>query len=610
MEELIREFEGKEFLRSLQFDKETLNEDECTVELSVSSEYPVLREFGYEILDHTEESIRWERLKAGAAVRDTHTGDQVGIIERAWIDPVTKKLRNQIRFSKNTERAKEICADVKDGIRKNVSIKYQIYKGVVDKEVNGIRYIRITDWEPIHVSMEPDGADPTVGVTRDLEVKSSGDEKLLNEIKKIVNEEINNKITIQKERSTMGNQVTLNERELQEKERVETIDMIVREFKGEVKDVNLVEEGEKFKKLFRSAQDFSNLVFELTSKKVQAIAKPSVDLNNKEGRSYSIINAINYMINPRANNNCLEAEVSRDMEAVFGSKPSGLWIPTSQLKRDLTAGGAGTGAELVPTVLYDDEYIAHLKNETAAGQLGVRMMMGVGEVKFPKLLTGTTPNWKAGNTATDESTPTTGTVSFSPNRVGTYVDIDKTLLKQTRLSAQAIISQDLQDSVDVAIDAAMFHGTGTEQILGLDGIASIGTITSNGASLSWADALSIAAKVKIAKASKLGSMGFAFNPSVEAELKARPRETGYPVYVMGDDGKIGGYNALVTNQVNDANMFFGVWNQGIYVFWDGLDLTVDNITLAKEHMIRLVVNQLCDFNVRHAGAFVKVTGFS
>ena len=179
---------------------------------------------------------------------------------------------------------------------------------------------------------------------------------------------------------------------------------------------------------------------------------------------------------------------------------------------------------------------------------------------------------------------------------------------QSDPSAESIVRQDLLDTLDVSVDAAMFHGSGASgQITGLAGIATIGDVP--GSSLNWAGALSFPKKVKVAKAAKLGAMSYVFNPGVEAILKSRPKESGYPQYIMDPDGGIGGYGTLISNQVNDGYIFFGVWNQAIFVFWDAFDIVVDPYSKATEYCVRLTVNQLCDFDVRHAGAFVACEDF-
>ena len=52
------------------------DDDQMEFRATISSELPVTRWFGREILDHTDASIRMGRLNGGAAVLDRHHGDQ------------------------------------------------------------------------------------------------------------------------------------------------------------------------------------------------------------------------------------------------------------------------------------------------------------------------------------------------------------------------------------------------------------------------------------------------------------------------------------------------------------------------------------------------------
>ena len=403
--------------------------------------------------------------------------------------------------------------------------------------------------------------------------------------------------------------VTINEEKvLAEKERATAIEALHNDFKDKVVGVNLGEIKNLFMKGGKSAEEFSDVIFKNIQEQ-NALNKPTVELSKKEKQEYSLLRAINYMINPRSGKN-LEVEVSEELAAKFKRQPEGLFVPQSIL-RDFQAGATNAGKELVPTDHLGSEFIEHLKNDTIAGQLGVRFIVNAkGNIQIPKLTGGTTFGWAATeNAAVDESTPATALVEFSPKRGGTYVDISKTLMIQSDPSAEAIVRQDLKDTLDVAVDAAMFHGTGSSgQITGLAGISGVGA--GDAASLTWAKALAFPKNVKVAKAAKLGSMSFAFNPTVEATLKSRAKESGYPQYIMGESGGIGGYGTLVSNQINDDYIFFGVWNQAIFVFWDAFDIVVDPFTLATTYMVKMTVNQLCDFDVRHAGAFVVASDFS
>jgi len=151
--------------RSVTFARETVNADARTVELSFSSEEPYERYFGQEILDHSPASVRLGRLNDGGALLcDHNTRDHVGVIEKAFIGQ-DRKGRAIVRFGKSA-RAEEIFQDVCDGIRRNVSVSYDVHKMILEKTENERDWYRVTDWEPLEVSLVSVPADATVGVGR------------------------------------------------------------------------------------------------------------------------------------------------------------------------------------------------------------------------------------------------------------------------------------------------------------------------------------------------------------------------------------------------------------------------------------------------------------
>src|SRR3990167_6477258 len=136
-----------------------------------SSEYPVERMFwvegqmvpGMEVLVHTPEACDLSRLASGGALRDEHYGDQICVILSASITS-DKKMEVRARYRKAERGALVVFQDVADGIRKNVSIRYEPKKFVrTAKLVDGKPVFEVTRWEAIHVAHVPDPADPTVG---------------------------------------------------------------------------------------------------------------------------------------------------------------------------------------------------------------------------------------------------------------------------------------------------------------------------------------------------------------------------------------------------------------------------------------------------------------
>ncbi|MGL4369109.1 MAG: HK97 family phage prohead protease, partial [Spirochaetota bacterium] len=159
-----RKIESEMLYRSVQLDPETINKESRTVELSFSSEEPVKRWYGTEILDHSDSAVRLGRINSKGPLLDSHDlTRQIGVIEKAWIDPATRKGRALVRIG-NSQLAEEVYRDMTDGIRVNVSVGYRVHKLVLEEESESREMYRATDWEPYEISSVSAPADITVGI--------------------------------------------------------------------------------------------------------------------------------------------------------------------------------------------------------------------------------------------------------------------------------------------------------------------------------------------------------------------------------------------------------------------------------------------------------------
>ena len=117
---VIEKVKGSQQSRAFLLSRDaTIDTDARTVELVFSTENPVDRWFGREVLGHDEGEINLERFEDGAAVLVGHNlDDHVGVVERAWIED--GKGRAVVRFGTG-ERASEVFQNVVDGIWRHVS---------------------------------------------------------------------------------------------------------------------------------------------------------------------------------------------------------------------------------------------------------------------------------------------------------------------------------------------------------------------------------------------------------------------------------------------------------------------------------------------------------
>lgn len=178
----ISEQIGKAAERTVTLERASIkvNEEDRTVELCFSTENPVERWGGYEILDHSPGAADLRRLNKGGPVLLCHVRTmQTGAVVKgtARIDE-DRKARATIKFSRST-LGQETMQDVADEIRTSVSVRYIPRKMILEKQdkEKGNTY-RVTKWEALEISFEPIEADITCGVGRSAEEESQSLEAL------------------------------------------------------------------------------------------------------------------------------------------------------------------------------------------------------------------------------------------------------------------------------------------------------------------------------------------------------------------------------------------------------------------------------------------------
>jgi len=156
-----------EFKRGFSFKREAIDEENRRVELAFSSEVPYRRHFGMEVLGHGKDEVDLSRLGDGThpLLLNHDRNQQIGVVETAAIgkDGVG---RSTVRFSKSA-LGEEIFQDVRDGIRSQASVAYEVNDWKINEKDNGEDEWRATNWQPFEVSIVSIAADTSVGVGRD-----------------------------------------------------------------------------------------------------------------------------------------------------------------------------------------------------------------------------------------------------------------------------------------------------------------------------------------------------------------------------------------------------------------------------------------------------------
>lgn len=585
-------------------DRRSVDEKARRVRVAVSSEEPVARSYGDEILDHSEGAIDFSFLASGRAplLLDHDPEKQIGVVEKVELDRSARRTRATVRFGKGA-LADEVFRDVVDGIRANISVGYRINK-MVREDRDGLTAYRATNWTPLEVSIVSIPADASVGVGRSAEQPS---------------------IQIIEERNSAMSEVNLDA------VRAEASDAARSAYAKQVQEIlalgakmNKRELADKAIADGLSADQFRGVLLEQMDPRPLVKPAHEVGLNEKERGSYSLLRAIQAASTGKWDKAGFERELSEDIAKRVGKDARGFYVPTdiAWAQRDVQTGtGSGTskGGYLVGTDHMGDAFIDALRARLVIASLGARVMTGLqGNVAIPKLATATTVAFVAEGNAPTEGAPVFSQVSMSPKTVAGYVDISRRLSIQSDPSVEQILRNDITAQIARKIDQVAIKGGGSNEPVGILGTSGIGAPTSlgaNGGAPTFAMLVELEREVAIDNALD-GSLAYLTNPKVIAKLRQTPRQsTGVEGnFIMGEAMNLMGYNVASTNLVPSdytkgstgtalSAMIFGNFNDLMLGFWSGLDVVVDTASLSTAGGTRIAFFQDVDVAVRNAESF-------
>ena len=580
--------------------------DERTFEFPFSSEYPVARYFGNEILSHDSGAADLSRLNDGAPLLFNHDPDRViGVVERAYIDDKSRRGYARVRFSRNPF-AQEILRDVQDGILRNVSFGYSINK--MEERSSG-DFIA-TSWSALELSTVAIPADPSVGFGRSLNSKNQPAAPAAPQPDPIP----------EMENTTPDLAVVRAEAAEAERSRISGITSLCD--KHNLNDLagELVRGG-------KSIDDARAAVLERLGSAQKPVSEKAAEigLTEKEVRNFSFIRAINALAHPtdrKAQEAArFEYEVSEAAASAMGKESRGIMVPAEVLKRDLNVGTATAGGNTVATDLLAANFIDLLRNKAVVMGLGTQMLTGLqGNIAIPRATGGATAYWVAESGSPTESQAAFDQVTMSGKTVGAFSDISRKLLLQSSIDVEGYVRNDLATVLALAIDSAAIEGTGSSNqptgILNTSGIGSIAGGT-NGAAPSYANIVGLETEVAQDNAD-IGSLSYLTNTKVRGKLKQTYTNSTYgEIPVFGADGTMNGYNVAVTNQVPSnltkctasgvcSAIIFGNFADLIVGMWGSLDLMVDPYTASTSGTVRVVALQDLDIAVRHPESFAAM----
>ena len=581
-----------------------IDEENRTVRIGVSSEQPVSRSFGLEVLDHKRESIDTAFMDSKTApfLLDHDMSQVIGVVEDFKIDETAKRTTAVVRFGKG-ELASEIFEDVKDGIRKNISVGYKVNK--MERDSNDIigDHYRATSWSPMEISSVSIPADQSVlvGVGRKNKQELNFKDIKMSEENKIDSNAIRSEATESAKAEMLKNAKEISALGKHHGQR-------------DLAD-NAIQNG-------MSVEQFRGVLLDnISNDKPLDVAPATVGLNQKEKGEYSLIRAVNAASTGDWSKAGYERELSEDIAQRTGKEARGFYMPSDLNwgQRDQTVSPTSAGGFLVGTDHLADQFISALYAKLTVGELGARVMTGLkGNVAIPKLSAETTNTaFVAEGGAPTEGAATFAQVTMTPKTLASYVDCSRKLMLQSDPSVEAVLRNDIISQFARKIDSVAINGGGSNEPSGIiPGVPSGNVVAmgTNGLAPTYAKIVELIKAVDVSNAMG-GNPSFLTNPKVIAALRTIAKQSGGAEgnFIMEAASDILGYNIASTTLVpsnlakgtgsNLSAAIFGDFTNVMLGFWSGVDVVVDTSSLSTSGGTRLAFFQDLDVGIRRGEGF-------
>ena len=378
---------------------------------------------------------------------------------------------------------------------------------------------------------------------------------------------------------------------------------------------------------FRAAMDEVNALTQelndarsIEAAEQAAAARQLQDLEKKENRRFSITKFIREAAEGKLTG--LEAEVA-EMGAQeyqrMGLSRKGFVIPSAALRSSAgqnystDADGGYAKETAAPT------YLDGLKDRLVVNKLGAHILGDlVGTIPFVTA-SAISASWLAEGAEASVSKSTFAKVSLTPHRNAVIGAFSKDLLRQTSIDIDAVVMGLMLDAHARLIESACINGSGSSnQPTGILNTSGIGDVAGgeNGAAISWANVVKLETAINAENANR-GKLGYLTNAKVIGAMKTTEKASNTARFVLDFDGNLNGYPIEWTNLVPSnltkgsaenvcSAMIFGNFDDLYVGHWGGVDIVVDQFTLAATGDVRIVLNSWDDCVVVNPKSFAAI----
>lgn len=634
------------------FDLSTINKEARTIDLSLSSERPVMRG-GFdgpflEVLDHSPGSVDLSRAEFDSVPLLLNHGQLIGKLSNIRLEE--GKLRATARFSRS-QLAEDVFQEIQDGIRTSVSIGYKVKPGSWAKDgvENGVQRIRIKAWELLEGTIADVPADPSVGVGRaegyenyDLKGEDNkGEQEML----------IRGKLRDQVKTGEGGvsgggggtfqggqagsqfSQTDLQRAMQEERQRVQNEErQRVNELMALGQINNRSDLAQKYIAEGRSAAEFTAEITRSVNARAYAGAwnndagTGTVKVNQRDAGEFRFCRAIEAICTGNWSQAPLELQIHQETMRAFGKKEiAGFYVPTellrSMLVRDNTPANVVTtvkekGGNTVATELRS--FADLLRDRLVVREMGAEVLSGLSSnITIPKVTQGAEAVFVSENTEFQPSTMGTTQIPLNAKTVATYIDVSRKLTIQSSLSVENWIRRELAGKIARAIDRAALMGDGQgPNPKGIMSYAAAKLGSLGGAALNYKAIIDLETAVADKNADLSDRLGYLTTPSVRGFLKQKEVAKNTAVFCWtqstAQDGALNGYPAMTSNILKPKAgaggkrlhpLIYGAWDQIIIGEFGTLQVLVNPFSLQHIGNVRISAVMETDIAIRYEEAF-------
>jgi len=656
IEENERHAGGDGFHRAMA-DVSLVDKEKRLVRMSFSSEAPVERYFGTEILSHAAGApdLRW--LDSGnAPFLWMHNGrEQIGVVNEAKHDVTGKRCSAVCRVAKDAEGDKYLDR-VADGIIKNTSFAYRILEWTCQEsgDDDGMPTYTATKWRGIEISLVSTPADETVGVGRsraqsfrtpDTETISvpanlPSRSTMSATAEEIAAAEIARKSAIAAERKRVNTLFDL-------RKRYDPAGTLVSK-----------EDFERFLNDESTGElQFRQFLEEKGATPTRAISVSTTEVR-QQNDSLPLLHALRGLVFGgkhmeqrfldddkklrEASPACFKPLSGGERGLITSSESvrSSNFLPVSenfaraQNAQSLTAGGALVGITFAPEVI---EYLRPMPVLQKAGAVVLSGITGgPGTIRFPKQTGDIYASWAASQVASTPGQLPFGILDLTPKRLVAQVRIDKQLLLQESFDVEAYVRNSINLQFALSYDLAGLIGNGNGMPLGILNTPNVqkGSVTFNGPSASsgtlapqFTNFVSFQTLVLAANAGQLGRRTYITSPQSMMNWASVPKapdgvtitNAQFMLEMNGEKKTVLGEEVLETTYLNTLPtgytsagfslpvadvVIYGPMSQYMFIEWAGVEWIYDPYTQAAEDLIVLTARLYVDGGLRQPTSMV------